>query len=61
MWDDFWRALCLMLILEGVLPFLSPASLRAHLLQLTRMPDRSIRLVGLSCMIVGVVLLYLLK
>jgi len=59
--DDLWRALCLMLVIEGLLPFLSPASFRRRLQQLAQMPERSLRLFGLGCMLLGVVLLYLLK
>jgi len=59
--DDFWQALCLMLVIEGVLPFLSPVGFRRRLQQLTQMPDRSLRLLGLGCMLLGVVLLYLIK
>jgi len=59
--DDLWRALCLMLVIEGLLPFLSPASFRRRLQQLAQMPERSLRILGLGCMLLGVVLLYLLK
>lgn len=59
--DDLWRALGLMLVIEGVLPFLSPAALRQRLQQLAQLTDASLRWLGLGCMIVGVILLYLLK
>jgi uncharacterized protein YjeT (DUF2065 family) len=59
--DDLWRALALMLVIEGVMPFLSPLGFRRRLIQLVQMPERSLRLLGLGCMSLGVVLLYLLK
>jgi len=61
MWDDLWAALALMLVIEGILPFLSPRSLRESLLRMGQVHDRSLRLLGLGSMIVGVVWLYLLK
>lgn len=59
--SDFLTAVALMLVIEGVLPFLSPAGIRAVMLQMARMDDRSLRLTGLVSMISGVILLYLVK
>jgi uncharacterized protein YjeT (DUF2065 family) len=50
-------ALALMLILEGVLPFLAPNLWRDTFRRLTQMSDGQIRFVGLSSMIVGLLLL----
>ena len=50
-------ALALMLILEGVLPFLAPALWRDTFRRITQMSDGQIRFVGLSSMLVGVLLL----
>ena len=52
-------ALALMLILEGLLPFLSPRSWRQMFERATRMSDGQIRFIGLASIIVGL-LLYLL-
>ena len=51
-------ALALMLILEGVLPFLAPTLWRDTFRRITQMSDGQIRFVGLSSMIVGLLLLY---
>ena len=51
-------ALALMLILEGVLPFLAPTLWRDTFSRITQMSDGQIRFVGLSSMIVGLLLLY---
>ena len=48
-----------MLILEGLLPFLSPRSWRQMFERATRMSDGQIRFIGLASIIVGL-LLYLL-
>jgi uncharacterized protein len=50
-------ALALMLIFEGVLPFLAPTVWRETFRKITQMSDGQIRFVGLSSMLVGVLLL----
>ncbi len=57
MGTTFLMALALMLILEGVLPFLSPNLWRETFRRITQMSDGQIRFVGLSSMIVGLLLL----
>ena len=54
----FLMALALMLILEGVLPFLAPNLWRDTFRKLTQMNDGQIRFVGLSSMLVGLLLLW---
>ena len=49
----FLMALALMLILEGVLPFIAPNLWRDTFRKITQMADGQIRFVGLSSMIVG--------
>jgi len=51
-------ALALILVLEGILPFLAPRLWRETFLRLTEMPDHQLRFIGLTSMIVGVVLLF---
>ena len=51
-------AFALMLILEGVLPFLAPNLWRETFRRITQMNDGQIRFVGLSSMVVGVFLLW---
>lgn len=58
MGQDLWAALALVLVLEGLLPFASPAALRSVMLQMAELSDRSLRLSGLSSMLLGVILLY---
>ena len=50
-------ALALMLIIEGVLPFLAPSLWRDTFRRITQMSDGQIRFVGLSSMILGLGLL----
>ena len=46
-------AVALMLIIEGVLPFLSPSLWRDTFRRITQMSDGQIRFVGLSSMLTG--------
>ncbi|MCR9106631.1 MAG: DUF2065 domain-containing protein [Gammaproteobacteria bacterium] len=59
---DFWQvfpiAVALLLILEGLLPFLSPERWRAMLAAVATMDDRVIRRFGLGSMLCGLGLLY---
>jgi uncharacterized protein YjeT (DUF2065 family) len=51
------RAFALMLVIEGLLPFLAPRVWRETFRRVTEMSDGQIRFIGLSSMLVGVVLL----
>jgi len=58
---DLGVAIALFLVLEGVLPFLSPASVRNLFLAISRMHDTQLRFAGFTSMLIGVVLLYILR
>nr|WP_298172227.1 DUF2065 domain-containing protein [uncultured Pseudomonas sp.] len=58
MWQELGVALCLLLVLEGILPFLCPRQWRDALLQLVRLSDRRLRLIGLASMLLGTAFLY---
>ena len=60
MWQELGIAFCLLLVLEGVLPFLSPRRWRGALAQLLRLSNTQLRLMGLASMLLGTSLLYLL-
>jgi len=57
-WDDLLAALALMFVLEGVLPFLNPQSLRRMLVTVAQLDDRTLRVTGLVSMLCGLLLLY---
>lgn len=61
MWQDLLAAMALVLVLEGILPFLSPPQYRQMMAQLLRMNDRSLRTLGLVSMILGLIALYLVR
>lgn len=52
-------ALCLVFVIEGIMPFVSPGQWRQALLLLIQMDDRKIRMMGLASMLIGTALLYL--
>ncbi|HEX9179044.1 MAG TPA: DUF2065 domain-containing protein [Burkholderiales bacterium] len=54
-------ALALMLVLEGLLPFLAPGLWRETFRRIIEMSDGQIRFVGLGSMVAGLLLLYLVK
>ena len=53
------EAVALLLVLEGVMPFLSPSSVRRLLERVNELGDRPLRIAGLASMLAGVLLLYL--
>ena len=55
----FLLALALMLILEGVLPFLAPNLWRDTFRRITQLSDGQIRFFGLTSMLIGLLLLAL--
>ena len=57
MGDLLLGALALMLVLEGLLPFLSPGAWRAMFERATKLSDGQIRFIGLSSMVIGLLLL----
>lgn len=57
-WDYLVGAFALMLVVEGLLPFLSPPRWRAVFERATRMSDGQIRFIGLASMLAGLVMLY---
>ncbi len=58
MGTTFLMAFALMLVLEGLLPFLAPNLWRETFRRITQMSDGQIRFFGLTSMIVGLLLLY---
>lgn len=54
-------AFALVLVLEGLLPFLTPGLWRETFQKLTEAGDGQIRFIGLTSMLLGLLLLYLVK
>lgn len=58
---DLLVALSLMLVIEGIWPFLSPVSFRRMLAVIILEGERSLRIAGLLSMFAGLGLLYLVN
>jgi uncharacterized protein YjeT (DUF2065 family) len=61
MGDVLIGALALMLIFEGLLPFLSPGAWRRAFERALQLTDGQIRFIGLSSMVIGLLILALLR
>jgi hypothetical protein len=60
-WADLVAALAILLIVEGILPFLSPARSRRIFEQMSRVGDRELRAAGLLGMLAGLGLLFFVR
>ena len=56
-WYELWIAFCLLLVIEGVIPFLYPQRWRSLVAQLAQVSDSSLRIIGFASMIAGTALL----
>lgn len=61
MWEALGTALALVLVIEGIMPFLNPSGFRRTLRLIIDMDDKTLRLIGLLSMAFGVLLLYLVN
>lgn len=61
MWLEFLSAVALVLVLEGILPFIKPEIWRQTMGRIAEQPNRALRLMGLMSMLVGVALLYAVR
>ena len=61
MWQEFFTAIALVLVIEGILPFLTPDRFRKTLEMVAQIDDAAIRKMGLMTMLLGLVVLYLAR
>jgi uncharacterized protein YjeT (DUF2065 family) len=61
MGTNFLMAFALMLVIEGVLPFLAPSVWRDTFRRITQLSDGQIRFVGLTSMLIGLLVLVLAR
>ena len=60
-WSDLAAAFALYLVIEGLLPFISPRGWKNSVAMIAQMNDRQLRIFGLISMVAGVVLLALVR
>jgi len=61
MWNELAVAFCLLLVVEGIIPFVSPGRWRKMLLMLDQVDDNTMRMIGLGSMLTGTVLLLIIN
>lgn len=60
-WTDLLAALALYLVLEGILPFVSPQAMKRFMLTFAGLGDHQLRIWGLLSMASGLTLLYFVR
>jgi uncharacterized protein len=58
--DTFWLALALVLVIEGLSPFLYPAGWRRMFLQILQLSDGQLRFFGMCSILAGALLIWYL-
>lgn len=58
---EILTAICLVLVLEGILPFLNPEGYKRAVRSMLDLDNSQMRIIGLSSMIAGVVLLAIVR
>lgn len=61
MWHELVVAIALILIIEGIMPFLNPEALRRTLMLISQLSDNALRFAGLTAMVAGCLLLYVVN
>ena len=60
-WQEILTAVALVLVIEGMLPFIGPGRYRQLVAQIARLGDNQLRTFGLTSMIVGLLLLFFVR
>ncbi len=60
-WQEILTAIALVLVIEGMLPFIGPGKYRELVAQIARLGDNQIRTFGLTSMIAGLLLLFFVR
>ncbi len=60
-WHDLFAAIALMLVLEGVMPFVNPAGTRRTMARMSELREGQLRFAGLGAMLAGLALLYFVR
>ena len=61
MWHELGIALCLVLVIEGMIPFLAPASWKEMVANIAEVDNRTLRIIGFLSMMIGTGLLYIIN
>lgn len=61
MWEELIRAAALIMVIEGLMPFISPRRFREALARFVAVNDRWMRAIGLAAMLIGLLILAAVK
>ena len=61
MWREIATALCLMLIFEGIVPFLDPRGWQRTLVRVAQVHPGAVRMLALASMAIGLLLLHWIR
>jgi uncharacterized protein YjeT (DUF2065 family) len=59
--QDLFAALALVLVIEGILPLLSPSGYRSALQSMLQQDDRMLRKIAVGSILAGLLLLYIIR
>jgi len=60
-WKEILTAVALLLVIEGMLPFVRPDRYKLLVVQIARLSDNQLRNFGLFAMIAGLLLLFIVR
>ncbi len=60
-WTEILTAVALVLVIEGMLPFIGPDKYRRLVLQMIQLSDTQLRTIGLTTMISGLLVLLIVR
>ncbi|MFQ5548161.1 MAG: DUF2065 domain-containing protein [Woeseia sp.] len=61
MWQDVFTAFALYMVIEGMIPFIGPDRFRQAVVQIAKLNDNHLRVTGLTVMVAGLVLLFIVR
>tara|TARA_B110000003_G_scaffold70210_1_gene71617 strand:+ start:1652 stop:1840 length:189 start_codon:yes stop_codon:yes gene_type:complete len=60
MWQEVFIAVALFLIIEGFIPFVSPARFRNFVMRISKLNNDNLRIIGFISILFGLLLLFLI-
>lgn len=60
-WTEILTAVALLLVIEGMLPFIRPDRYKQLVAQIVQLSNHQLRLFGLAAMIAGLLLLFIVR
>ena len=60
-WSEILTAIALLFVIEGMLPFVRPSRYKQLVAQIIRLSDGQLRTYGLTAMIAGLLLLFIVR